>query len=159
MELLCRKQWRRSIHNFYLSPFFKGVFLLYYHHRHCDAIIYLSLLLYVHTTHITRKSSLFINVWNLARTLLFNFNHHHRAVHQVCAVMFFVVWQAIRCLIWWHYQKTHRSSNNLIVKGLVVYTALQLQEALDIHLGGWPLKNDDFSGGTKNCLEPWILSL
>ena len=23
----------------------------------------------------------------------------------------------------------------------------------DIHLGGWPLRNDDFSGGTKNCLE------
>ena len=29
---------------------------------------------------------------------------------------------------------------------------------LDTHLGGWPLRFHDFSGGTKNCLEPLISS-
>ena len=34
------------------------------------------------------------------------------------------------------------------------------KRALDTHLGGWPLRNYDFSaGGTKNCLELSILSL
>ena len=101
------------------------VFIIFIYHlfQRCFSFVLSSSSLWCHyifivaSLHTSQESPRFLSMCEILQGLYFN--HHHRAFYQVCAVMFFVVWQAIRCLIWWHYQKTHRSSNNLIVKWLV----------------------------------------
>ena len=48
-------------------------------------------------------------------------------------------------------------ASNASMKSILENQSKHNSSPQDIHLGGWPLRNDDFSGGTKKCLEPWIL--